>query len=363
MASQFGFCNTCGAPRSTGAAQFCDSCGSSLPALGGIVPAAAVPPPPPPSGTWATPPPQANWTAPAQQPGWGAAPPPPPAWGGTPAGAQARKRVSPIALVLALVLIAAVAVGAFALMNSKGNVAGGSGGPTATATLHGTAKPGATSGPAATGQGGGSGLGDTSAAFANITSFKFSMTLAGGSYGSMLSALGASGTGDVPFTMSGTIVVKPEKAADINMGGFHMIEVGGFDYLDMGGTGAFFKTAATSGSSLADSFSPETMFSSAVGSSSSGDYQKVGTESKNGVQADHYRATSSAMSAFGSAMGVTAATWTGDIWVSVTGGYPVSMSFIGSAADNSVAFELAFDISNVNDPSNKVTAPTNVSGI
>ena len=188
------------------------------------------------------------------------------------------------------------------------------------------------------------------------------MTLAGGEFGSMLSALGQSGASDnAPFTMSGTIEVTPDKAADITMAGFHIIEIGGFDYLDMSGTGAFLKTAAT-GTSMADSFSPSTMFTSFVGASSDSGFTKVGTETKNGVQADHYQASAAALAEFGSASGVDAATWSADIWIAQNGGYPVSMSILGKAADNSVAYEIQFDITNVNDPANKITAPTNVTG-
>jgi len=38
------------------------------------------------------------------------------------------------------------------------------------------------------------------------------------------------------------------------------------------------------------------------------------------------------------------------------------MAIIGTAADKSIAYEILFDITNVNDPANVVTAPTNVTG-
>ncbi len=145
------------------------------------------------------------------------------------------------------------------------------------------------------------------------------------------------------------------------MAGFHIIEIGGFDYLDMTGTGAFLKTEA-SGTSMADSFSPATMFSSAIDTSTAGGYTKVGSENKNGVQADHYQASAADLAEYGSMLGVTGATWTADVWVAQDGGYPVSMSILAKATDNSVAYEIQFDITNVNDPANKVTAPTNVTG-
>ena len=142
-----------------------------------------------------------------------------------------------------------------------------------------------------------------------------------------------------------------------------LVEMASVDeaYLDMTGTGAFLKTEA-SGTSMADSFSPATMFSSAIDTSTAGGYTKVGSENKNGVQADHYQASAADLAEYGSMLGVTGATWTADVWVAQDGGYPVSMSILAKATDNSVAYEIQFDITNVNDPANKVTAPTNVTG-
>jgi hypothetical protein len=100
------------------------------------------------------------------------------------------------------------------------------------------------------------------------------------------------------------------------------------------------------------------MFSSMVGSTSEG-FNKVGTESKNGVQADHYTGTQAVYGQLDSLAGVSGATWTADLWIATPGGYPVSMAFIATA-DSKVAYEILFDITNVNDPNNKITAPANV---
>jgi len=129
----------------------------------------------------------------------------------------------------------------------------------------------------------------------------------------------------------------------------------------MGGSGSFISYPAT-GTSMADSFAPSTMFSSMMDPSTLGGFTKVGTEQKNGVTADHYQASQAALAEFGSAFDVTGATWSADIWIATNGGYPVSMAIIGTAADKSTAYEILFDITNVNDPANVVTAPTNVTG-
>lgn len=349
MATEFGFCPNCGTARSATGQKFCASCGAGLSA---VAAPALVPAPP---------------AAPQAE----AAPPPPPAWGVPPAldapvvtpafsvaapvaATRVKSGISPTMLLIGVVLIAAIAGGAYLVTNNNSKSSGPGGSNGASVSM-------APSGPGGS-NGGATGLSGAASAFSTINSYKFSMTLAGGTFGSMLSALGgSSASGNAPFAMSGTITVTPEKAADITMAGFHIIEIGGYDYLDMSGTGSFIKSAAT-GTSMADSFAPAKMFSSFVGTSTTSGYNKVGSETKNGVDTDHYQASSSALSELGSMLDVTGATWSADIWIAKDGGYPVSMAIIGKASDNSVACEILFDIANVNDPANKVTAPTNVTG-
>ena len=210
------------------------------------------------------------------------------------------------------------------------------------------------------GNGNGSGLSGAASAFSTIDSYKFSMTLAGGDLGSTLAMLGGpSPSANTPFTYSGTMIVKPAKAADISMTGFHVIEIGGNDYLDIGDTGGFVKSAVE-GTGMTDSLSPIQMFQNVVDPSVISDYNKVGSETKNNVATDHYQASASALAEYGSMLSVTGATWTADVWIAQTGGYPVSMSILAKASDNSTLYEIQFDITNINDPANTVTAPTNL---
>ena len=245
-----------------------------------------------------------------------------------------------------LVLLAVMAIALSACGSSGSTAAPGGNGS--------TAAPGATNAPGGGGGGGGGDLSGADAAFANMTSYKFSMTIVGGPLSGILGGAGA--TGSAPITVSGTVMVKPEKASDVMLAGMHMITVGGFDYIDLG-TGQFVKSAS-SGTSTADSFSPSSMFSSA---GSMSDYTKVGSEKKNGVDTDHYQAKSSAFTGMGTSLGVPAtAAWTGDIWIATNGGYPVSSAVFAKTSDGTVAFQMTFDINNINDSSNKVTAPTNL---
>jgi len=234
-------------------------------------------------------------------------------------------------------------------------------GSTASAAPSGTpAGPGGSSGSSATSAAGGSGLSGAAASLSVVSSYKFTMTLAGGSFGSLFSLLPGGGpTGNAAFTVSGMIVTSPAQAADITMGSFHIIEIGGYDYMDLG-TGGFVKTPVT-GTGLADSLSPATLFSSAITGSTAGGYQLVGSESKNGVDADHYQASSAALIEYAAILGVSNVTMAGDVWLAKAGGYPVSMAILAQSG-STVAYQLSFDLTNVNDPSNSVTAPSNITG-
>ena len=252
-----------------------------------------------------------------------------------------------------LLMTAALALAAAACSSSTGTAS-----PPASANV-------ASIGPTATSQaanpGDSSALGSAAANLANVTSYKFKMTLAGADFGSTLSLLGAAdATGNAPFPVTGTIVTTPAKAADIKIASIHIVEIDGFDYMDMG-LGGFVKTQMTD-KGWADAISPPTVFASAIDPSTFGSYAKAGSETKNGVNADHYTAGSGAFDQQASILGIMGATWTGDIWIATNGGYPVSAAIIAKAADGSIAYEMSFDLTNVNDPANNVTAPTNVVG-
>jgi hypothetical protein len=194
------------------------------------------------------------------------------------------------------------------------------------------------------------GLDGAASALADISSYQFSMTLAGDSFKSMGTMTGATAGA---FTVKGTVMTAPAAAADITMGSYHIIEIGGFDYLNMG-TGAFIK-GPMSGDGMAHTFSPATMFSSVIYTSTASGYTKVGSETKNGAMADHYQATTAALAQYDSLM--AGATWTSDVWLTQQGGYPVSMNITAKDASGAVVYQVIFDISHVNDPANTVSAP------
>lgn len=243
------------------------------------------------------------------------------------------------------------------------------GGSTQTPSPSPSAAPAATSEPTPEGipvdTGGSSGgLGGSASAFSNVNSFKFTMTEVGGSLGDTLSMLPVPASGNATYAMSGTFILQPDQAADITVKGtLHVVSIGGSDYQDMGLTGGFTKTDSGTTSQV-DSLSPVAIYSS-FGFKSG--FDLVGSEPKNGVDTDHYGAGpllkgTTAQDEIASVAGVDAASWTADVWIAKSGGYPVSLSIVAKAADGSVVYERAFDITSVNDAANKVTAPTNVTG-
>jgi hypothetical protein len=235
-------------------------------------------------------------------------------------------------------------------------------GSTTTAAPSGSAGPGATeatSGPIDTTQPAtGSALSGAGSAFSALGSYKYSMTLVGGSVVTQIEMLPGTSISDpnAPVTIKGTVVSQPDPGVDVKIGDFHMIVIGGFDYFD---TGSGYTQASDTG--LADAFSPVQQFTTAVDPSTMSGYSKIATESKNGVQADHYQASTSALAYLSSISGVQG-TWTSDVWIATNGGYPVSMSVVATAGDSSIAYEILFDITNINAASNNVAAPSNVTG-
>lgn len=149
------------------------------------------------------------------------------------------------------------------------------------------------------------------------------------------------------------IVVDPP-AADINMMGMEIIEVGGQDYINMG-SGWLGGDADTSETSMADSMSPKNMFGSFLEDDAAEGYSAVGEEQKNGVDTIHYTASADALGEYGDTLGVTGGTWSADVWIAKDGGYPVSMKVAETGGSES--FLLAMDITNINDPGNVITAP------
>jgi hypothetical protein len=90
-------------------------------------------------------------------------------------------------------------------------------------------------------------------------------------------------------------------------------------------------------------------------------FNAVGDESKNNVPCVHYRGSSTLASIYGGTAGGSS-NFQADVWIAKGGNYPVSgvFGFSDATASAGGSWGFRFDITNVDDDSNKLAAPTNV---
>jgi drug/metabolite transporter superfamily protein YnfA len=97
-------------------------------------------------------------------------------------------------------------------------------------------------------------------------------------------------------------------------------------------------------------FRPEKIFGTyfaALG----GDFNAVGTETKNGVQATHYKGNDQIGTILGALAGGVQGTWTSDVWIATDGGYLVHSEASASGSDattSSGSFSVTVDITDIN---------------
>jgi hypothetical protein len=206
---------------------------------------------------------------------------------------------------------------------------------------------------------------DPIGALSGLSSYKIRFSMGGSGTTGSIAALGN-------ITMAGTIVTKPDPAADITMsiGGaspdasaassapglsFHVIEKDGKTWSDA--TGSMVLQTDSSSTSMVDSLSPEKLLGGL--SSYTSQMKTVGDEQKNGVATTHLQADEATLSAATSSLallGLTNAKWSWDIWVAKDGGYAVSYIMKGTG-DGGASMSISLDLSDVNSTSNVVTAP------
>ena len=203
-------------------------------------------------------------------------------------------------------------------------------------------------------------------ALSDLTSYKLKMVLASSGTTGGLSSFGN-------MTMSGTVVLKPVKAADVTLDlggpaaspgasaaastGMRIVEVNGKTWVDLG-MGTLTPSTDTSSSSMVDSFSPDKLLGSMAGYISG--MKVIGDETKNGIAGTHYQADDQtlASAAAGLAMfGLTNPKWSWDVWIAKDGGYVVSYTMNGNG-DGGSTMTMSLDITDVNSPSNVVETPS-----
>ena len=90
-------------------------------------------------------------------------------------------------------------------------------------------------------------------------------------------------------------------------------------------------------------------------------FKAAGEGTKNGIGCVHYTGDSSLSGLYQGLTGISSG-FQADLWVATDGDYPVSgvYGFPSDASGQAATFSFSFDISQINESSNKVSAPTNV---
>jgi hypothetical protein len=176
------------------------------------------------------------------------------------------------------------------------------------------------------------------AALANVDSYRIALTIEG-----------ASST-----TISGTVIRDPAPGHDLTIttgsASQHVIIVDDAAYVAQG-SGPFTQLPAAAVEAMTRQYDLALLIAGFNRPDLAGAMETIGTESRNGVETTHHHIDGSTPA--GQAAGVPP-TGSLDIWIA-SDGYVVSMV----ATDMSPqAKRLQFDISNVNDPSNTVEAPS-----
>jgi hypothetical protein len=203
------------------------------------------------------------------------------------------------------------------------------------------------------GNGGGNGgtslTAGLSANLDKLTSYKFTWTVFGSSSGS-----GASPGDSGSYATTGMVVNTPTKSYTVNAFGVQYIVIG--DQAWTSTDGATWNSIDASTITVSD-FLPTQDYAQWFDVNAD-QFTSAGEETKNGVQCIHYKGNSSLSNLY-QGLGVSA-NFQADLWVAKDGNYPVSgvYGFSGSAGGQSGSFGYQFDITNINDPANVITAPT-----
>lgn len=263
----------------------------------------------------------------------------------------------PVAALLAVSLLGACGGGAAPAASSA--PAGGTEGSQApAATAAAPAATGAGTGSSSGSTGGAINVGSAVGALADLSNYAFRIEMKStGSSEFMLVPKEGS------LVMEGTVILKPDPAADITMtttdnaasaGVMGIRIVDGNSCVNLGGKDWMCSPVEDIAKEM-EAYKPESMLGS-FASMASGLSPK-GDETKNGVATTHYSGED-ASGSYLSMFGLPSGTLTTDVWVAKDGGYVVSQQI--TAKSNDGAFTMTMDLTKANDPSLKVEKPASL---
>ena len=191
-----------------------------------------------------------------------------------------------------------------------------------------------------------------------LTSYKFKLTVKGGSYATSVGAAG----------LAGTVVNKPSFAVQFTYADLEIIEITGKNWLKNGASWDLSPYANVP--TTYDSYGPAVQLAHYLDASVAPYYTAAGDETVNGVPATRYTAAPQILNFMVANWGVTAANGkpdglvqAGDIWIAKDGGYPVRWKVTatggvaGPGSGGSADFEYLLDITKANDAANVIHVP------
>lgn len=178
-------------------------------------------------------------------------------------------------------------------------------------------------------------LGELAASLKGVDSYRVKIAIAGQTY-------------------AGVVVTKPVLSRDLLIGtgpsATHVVVIGDRAWIGQG-SGPLAPAPAEMTGPMLGFFDPAILLG-AFAKASLASSQDLGTETKNGVNSHHYKSNASLLG--GGTLGLPAGSSI-EFWTAVDGGYLVSYAATGFGGV--AGGDMTIDVTNVNDPANKVKAP------
>ncbi len=156
-------------------------------------------------------------------------------------------------------------------------------------------------------------------------------------------------------TYAGVVVTKPVLSRDLLIGtgadATHIVAIGDKAWIGQG-SGPLTPAPAEMIGPMLGLFDPAILLGAFANAGLASASQGLGTETKNGVNSHHYKADASLLG--GGTLGLPAGS-TIEFWTAVDGGYLVS--YVATGFSGVAGGDMTINVTNVNDPANKVKAP------